>query len=467
MLVSRLKDSDVTWLYGPLHTAAEPVPKPKQSTYVDRYNLEKASGKKPILKHRTISELLNIHPGEQNAAVAQPSAGSPALEAVSMDFAVDDIESTGSPRPTLPHARSDSVIARRCNSVPLPPSALDNARHARLETESPPPHSASPSTQSEGTGNSNDLGSHLTLSPSGVRKHISFNTFVEQCISIDDPSSSARPSQTTETTSSSDDEGGEDEDEEEEEEDASSSTSSLLEMRPTSVVGSRPTERGPILRSNSVSQEREHMTIAPIPPTLLKASEELPAPSPAVVYAPPHGFDWDLQATNDFSSSSASSSADNLSSASGSSSVPDMGFVVPQWGRAPSSTTVVPPPVVGTGVTGSVGPASITEENVYATANYQEQQRRYHQALQEDAAKQKSGSSGGSGVIGMHAGRSKWVSGDAIVDEDEADEVSESNSEDDDEAGDDSEASIEDGQATVGRGAPGKSFSVVGSETSD
>ncbi|KAE8232690.1 hypothetical protein CF326_g2269 [Tilletia indica] len=35
-----LKDSDVTWLYGPLHEKANPVPPPKQATFADRLGLE-------------------------------------------------------------------------------------------------------------------------------------------------------------------------------------------------------------------------------------------------------------------------------------------------------------------------------------------------------------------------------------------------------------------------------------------
>ena len=60
IIIFRLKDSDVTWLYGPLHTAVDPVPQPKASTLEDHIDLDKGSGTKPILKHRTISELLTL-----------------------------------------------------------------------------------------------------------------------------------------------------------------------------------------------------------------------------------------------------------------------------------------------------------------------------------------------------------------------------------------------------------------------
>src|SRR5258705_211064 len=67
----RLKDSDVTWLYGPLHTAVDWTPPPKlkpdpisiddknPASAHDRLDLNMGSGgMKPILKHRSISELL-------------------------------------------------------------------------------------------------------------------------------------------------------------------------------------------------------------------------------------------------------------------------------------------------------------------------------------------------------------------------------------------------------------------------
>lgn len=64
----RLKDSDVTWLYGPLHTAVDwtPPPKPRQDpTSVDdrapssaHDRLDLAQRHKPILKHRSTREQL-------------------------------------------------------------------------------------------------------------------------------------------------------------------------------------------------------------------------------------------------------------------------------------------------------------------------------------------------------------------------------------------------------------------------
>ena len=70
--VLRLKDSDVTWLYGPLHTAVDPVPIKRAATAEDYLGLDKTRARgpgrsskgslpvKPILKHRSLSDILSV-----------------------------------------------------------------------------------------------------------------------------------------------------------------------------------------------------------------------------------------------------------------------------------------------------------------------------------------------------------------------------------------------------------------------
>lgn len=271
----------------------------------------------------------------------------------------------------------------------------------------PSSRSMSPTHSSHGDSLAGSV-SNLALS-TPARRHISFNTFVEQCISIDDPSA---VSPAKKNGYDSDDEVVEDDSDDED-----SSQSSVLEMHATPAVSPRrPGERGDglVLRSNSTSQERERMTIAPIPPTLLKTSEDFPAPSPQVVYAPPKEFLWDGPIGEFFSSSTEStSSSDNLSIASGAmgaitGQTVDLGFVAPQWGRpAP------PPGSVGKGTTGPVGPSDLFQANVYAAAGYEEPQRPLPPTLETPRG------------IGLHAGRSKWVPGSAIPDEEEEEEDSE------------------------------------------
>ncbi|KAJ7117841.1 hypothetical protein C8R44DRAFT_708169, partial [Mycena epipterygia] len=155
-----LKDSDVTWLYGPLHTAVDwtPPPKPKPdptevgklSSAEDRLDL--AAKHKPILKHRTISEQLT------SDLIASPLF-SPAES--------EDEEDTASfvpVRPPLLHTKSAPSIP------PLP--------HAALRRPSPP-RIAPPSMAAAAAVNNNNNNT--------ARRHITFNTFVEQCIAVDSP----------------------------------------------------------------------------------------------------------------------------------------------------------------------------------------------------------------------------------------------------------------------------------------
>ncbi|WFD00633.1 protein phosphatase regulator [Malassezia yamatoensis] len=64
-----LKESDVTWLYGPLHGEAKPVPPPKVASTAERLGIDDVQNKKSILKHRTLSELLQqprAHPSSDD-----------------------------------------------------------------------------------------------------------------------------------------------------------------------------------------------------------------------------------------------------------------------------------------------------------------------------------------------------------------------------------------------------------------
>lgn len=177
--VSRLKDSDVTWLYGPLHTA-EPTPRPSPNTaaVLDLPSspsppLDSMAGavRKSILKHRSICDLLTsefpLSPmfsppdsEEEDAPQILSVGGDP-------DFPHTPV------RPSLLQTKSDTNIARwgpnsafRRDSPPrvLPNMPGELPASSLLQSESPPP-----------------------VIPGQKRKHISFNTFVQQCIAIDKP----------------------------------------------------------------------------------------------------------------------------------------------------------------------------------------------------------------------------------------------------------------------------------------
>ncbi|WVR08848.1 hypothetical protein IAU60_005906 [Kwoniella sp. DSM 27419] len=239
-----LKDSDVTWLYGPLHTAAvEPVRPMKVSSTDDRLGIDRPNpngpvSKKPILKHRTLSEMLTI-----------PMPSSPILESTSRHDELENVD-TESERPILLQSRSDTNImtARTApvtrqinmsNDAPTIPSKAVSPAVPNLDVQSP--------------------GSTADSAHSGNKKHISFNTFVEQCVALDEPRD------TTQLDSSDDDE--------------------MLEMRSSSFSSSSRSSR-PSLSRNS-STDSQHITIAKIAPTMLKVPNAPHGSDLQTIYAPP------------------------------------------------------------------------------------------------------------------------------------------------------------------------------------
>jgi hypothetical protein len=199
----------------------------KVSSTDDKYGLDPAY-KKPILKHRTLSEMLTIH---------QPS--SPILEATKQEE--DDESSSG--RPPLVQTKSDTNIVR---------VRTGGLRHFAPDNEAPPIGDNSDGHRSPGAE-----------VPSTGKRHISFNTFVEQVIALDEPN---EPQQMFD---SSDDE--------------------MLEMRSSSSRSSRSSRSRPSLSrgSSSSSAHHEHLTIAKIAPAMLKTNGIYHSSLPAMVYAPP------------------------------------------------------------------------------------------------------------------------------------------------------------------------------------
>ncbi|KAJ7105467.1 hypothetical protein C8R43DRAFT_1046390 [Mycena crocata] len=165
-----LKDSDVTWLYGPLHTAVEwtPPPKPKPdptevgklSSAEDRLDL--AAKHKPILKHRSISEML------QSDLLVSPLFSPAESEDGEEEDDGDNTINTSTfnlrpARPPLLQTKSAPHIHR--------PS------HPSLRKPSPP--RILPPSMASSNGNQPPTQSS--------KRHITFNTFVEQCIAVDSP----------------------------------------------------------------------------------------------------------------------------------------------------------------------------------------------------------------------------------------------------------------------------------------
>lgn len=191
----------------------------KISSTDDRIGLDRPTGAKSILKHRTLSELLSI-----------PNPSSPVLEATEDDESSGD---EGHPRrPGIPKAKSEVNVRR---SVSL--------RDTRRRSPSTLRKSGSPTTEAP-------------YKDSGKR-HISFNTFVEQVIALDEPLISTR--------------GNVDSDDDD-----------MLEMRSSSSRHSGRSRASSITSSTSI-------TIAKIAPAMLKTTGTFTTnPNlPKMVYQPP------------------------------------------------------------------------------------------------------------------------------------------------------------------------------------
>lgn len=179
------------------------------------------------------------------------SPSSPILEASSRDDS-DDGELS---RPPLVQTKSDTNIVR------VRTGGLKGIPAGAAEAEP-----AAPSMTEQDSRDS----SILPDAPSTGKKHISFNTFVEQVIAVDDPSENFQ-------------------------DDSDSSDNDMLEIRRSTSnrsSSSRSSSRSrPSYSRNSSSgsggSNGEHLTIAKIAPTMLKTNGVYHSSLPAMVYAPP------------------------------------------------------------------------------------------------------------------------------------------------------------------------------------
>lgn len=204
-----LKDSDVTWLYGPLHTAVDWTPPPKPDSVPDsvessnpasahdRLDLSSHKPRKTILKYRSISELLTsdlptspvFSPAESDDEEDRSNI-QPDLRLLSQD------QFKSHKRPSLMHTKSDTHISRwgpsrafRKDSPPRldPPVALPvGSPHKSIYFPSSVRASHSQDSNSSAGGSAGS-----TERTQQKKKHISFNTFVEQCIAIEKPKKSS------------------------------------------------------------------------------------------------------------------------------------------------------------------------------------------------------------------------------------------------------------------------------------
>lgn len=205
----------MTWLYGPLHGEAKPVPPPKVASTAERLGIEDTTGKKSILKHRTLSELL-----QQPKNVSTPDE----------DDSGDD---TWSRRSELHTIRSEMQLARTAD--------------LRRRTGSP---------EIGLSGNT-----QTAQEPDRAKRHISFNSKVEQCVALEFPGSP-----------DSYDYEEDDEDEYDSEEDDESDE--------YSDEGNDVPQPQPRMRRSSSSSSEPRASIARLAPTQLKTPHEYIASSP-------------------------------------------------------------------------------------------------------------------------------------------------------------------------------------------
>ncbi|KAF6515120.1 hypothetical protein HZS61_005026 [Fusarium oxysporum f. sp. conglutinans] len=144
----RLKDHDITWLYGPLHSVPNPfdstqtelseVPSPKTDSHVSLH-------RKPILKKRSMSEEI-LQRSLSTASISKQARAAGKMQ-----------ETGDNSHPRISFSWTEDL------SQPFPRDQLDSA-------------SSSVTLATESSG---------TISPNGERKRTHFNEQVEQCIAVE------------------------------------------------------------------------------------------------------------------------------------------------------------------------------------------------------------------------------------------------------------------------------------------
>ena len=232
-------------------------------------------------------------------------------------------------RPKLTHTKSDTNIHRRNpfrgDSPPLPLAPDGKAPAPPLSCAVSSPSSRSRDSSCGETNN-------------GQKRHISFNTFVEQCIAIEKPETPGdgyfiQEDDDFDITDEMDEYRDYEEESDNEE---YASEDEVLEMRP-GLHSRTYTRRAPSLPGmpsshgfdmSNTGLEREHVTIAPIAPTMLKTSAS-PSPVGAAFYQGGYGSVWEEEEGEALFASKRSHTASAYSGADRSDSV-TLVYVPPQ-----------------------------------------------------------------------------------------------------------------------------------------
>ncbi|KAB8303604.1 hypothetical protein EYC80_005001 [Monilinia laxa] len=216
-----LKDCDVTWLYGPLQSGLSPFNAPDTSP-VSSSRLSKSNSflqKKPILKKRSMSEIMLQRSLSSSSLLKQAAAAVQAQQSVEVQ------------RPGVSRAVSDYVpyefSSRHVEQADL--SMLSSVTSSGL------------------------------ITPGAERKHISFNEQVSQCIALDiKGDDDDEPDYNTQDFDDSDSDDG-----------------AIMMKRSTSKRPLPPMRKKAIPRVHSIADSK---TIAMLPSTTLKYREDTPEP---------------------------------------------------------------------------------------------------------------------------------------------------------------------------------------------
>lgn len=224
-----LKDCDVTWLYGPLLTGkTSDLSGPRNdevAASLSKSNsfIQSQSKKKPILKKRSMSEIM-LQKSLSSSSLIKQAAAAVQAQQKEMPRGI-----RVSPRPRFERAATDYVTF---------PFSSRRLSRDQLST--------GPSTSTSGV-----------ISPNSERKHIHFNEKVEQCIAVDIK--------------------GDDDDEDDVDTDRynyGSDSDDGIMMKKTSTK-----KRRPLLRRKTSSHAKvEKKSINMLPPTTLKYREDTPEP---------------------------------------------------------------------------------------------------------------------------------------------------------------------------------------------
>ena len=150
LMICRMKDHDVTWLYGPLQTGRTKLYNVEPTPRVDRLSRNDSFvSKKPILKKRSLSELM-----------LQRSLSSSTL----MKQATDSIRAQSSAKP-----QHDRPVLQNRQSTDFGTLEVDTPLTQANSNPSPDPSTSSSGIQTPCT-----------------KRHIHFNDKVEQCIAINE-----------------------------------------------------------------------------------------------------------------------------------------------------------------------------------------------------------------------------------------------------------------------------------------